>query len=123
MSSKKTVLIVDDDASVGDSLRVILLDRDYGAIVVTNGHDALKAADSERFDAAIIDVGLPDMSGLELLSVLQTRDPALRIIIMTALPSPEILNEAKTLGAISVLAKPFPLSDVLELIEVPNEHL
>jgi DNA-binding NtrC family response regulator len=123
MSSKKTVLIVDDDASVGDSLRVILLDRDYGAIVVTNGHDALKAADSERFDAAIIDVGLPDMSGLDLLSVLQTRDPALRIIIMTALPSPEILNEAKTLGAISVLAKPFPLSDVLELIEVPNEHL
>jgi len=123
MSSKKTVLIVDDDASVGDSLRVILLDRDYGAIVVTNGHDALKAADSERFDAAIIDVGLPDMSGLHLLSVLQTRDPALRIIIMTALPSPEILNEAKTLGAISVLAKPFPLSDVLELIEVPNEHL
>jgi len=123
MSSKKTVLIVDDDASVGDSLRVILLDRDYGAIVVTNGHDALKAADSERFDAAIIDVGLPDMAGLDLLSVLQTRDPALRIIIMTALPSPEILNEAKTLGAISVLAKPFPLSDVLELIEVPNEHL
>src|SRR6185295_8639687 len=123
MSSKKTVLIVDDDASVGDSLRVILLGRDYGAIVVTNGHDALKAADSERFDAAIIDVGLPDMSGLDLLSVLQTREPALRIIIMTALPSPEILNEAKTLGAISVLAKHSQLSNVLELIEVTNENL
>jgi len=123
MSSKKTVLIVDDDVSVGDALSVILLDRDYGALVATNGHDALKAADSERFDAAIIDVGLPDMSGLDLLSVLQTRDPALRIIIMTALPSPEILSEATRLGAISVLAKPFPLSDVLELIEVPNEHL
>lgn len=123
MSSKKAVLIVDDDATVGDALRVILLDRDYGAIVVTNGHDALKAADSERFDAAIIDVGLPDMSGLDLLSVLQTIDPALRIIIMTALPSPEILSEAKTLGAISVLAKPFPLSDVIELIKMPNEQL
>ena len=123
MSSMKTVLIVDDDASVGDALRVILLDRYYGAIVVTNGHDALKAADSERFDAAIIDVGLPDMTGLELLAVLRTRDPALRIIIMTGLPSPEILSEAKTLGAISVLAKPFPLSDVIELIKMPNEQL
>jgi len=118
----KTVLIVDDDASVGDALRVILLDRYYGAIVVTNGHDALKAADSERFDAAIIDVGLPDMTGLEILSVLRTRDPALRIIIMTALPSPEILSEAMRLGA-RVLAKPFPLSDVLDLIKLPNDQL
>ena len=122
MSSMKTVLIVDDDASVGDALRVILLDRYYGAIVVTNGHDALKAADSERFDAAIIDVGLPDMTGLEILSVLRTRDPALRIIIMTALPSPEILSEAMRLGA-RVLAKPFPLSDVLDLIKLPNDQL
>lgn len=118
----KTVLIVDDDASVGDALRVILLDRYYGAIVVTNGHDALKAADSERFDAAIIDVGLPDMTGLEILSVLRTRDPALRIIIMTALPSPEILSEAMRLGA-RVLAKPFPLSDVLDWIKLPNDQL
>lgn len=123
MSSKKTVLIVDDDVSVGDALRVILLDRDYGAIVVTNGYDALKAADSERFDAAIIDVGLPDMTGLELLSVLRTRDPALRIIIMTALPSPEVMSEATRLGAISVLAKPFPLSDVIALIEMSDEQL
>src|SRR6185503_9348477 len=97
MSSKRTVLIVDDDASVGDALRVVLLDRGYDALVVTNGRDALEAADSDSFDVAIIDVGLPDMSGLELLSVLQTRDAALRIIIMTALPSPDILSEATRL--------------------------
>lgn len=123
MSGKKTVLIVDDDASVGDALRIILLDRDYRAIVVSNGHDALKKAVSESFDVAIIDVGLPDMSGLELLSVLRTRDAALRIIIMTALPSPEVLSEATRLGAMSVLAKPFPLSDVIALIKTPNEQL
>jgi DNA-binding NtrC family response regulator len=123
MSSKKTILIVDDDVTVGDALRVVLSDRDCGAIVVTSGHAALKAVDSKRFDAAIIDVGLPDMTGLELLSMLRTRDPILRIIIMTALPSPEILSEASRLGAISVLAKPFRLSDVIALINMPNEQL
>lgn len=123
MSSKKTVLIVDDDASVGDALSVILSDRDCPAVVVTNGHDALKKADSESFDVAIIDVGLPDMSGLELLSVLRTRDPALRIIIMTALPSPEVMSEATRLGAVSVLAKPFLLSDVIALIAMSDEQL
>jgi len=46
----------------------------------------------------------------------------LRIIIMTALPSPEILSEAMRLGA-RVLAKPFPLSDVLDLIKLPNDQL
>jgi len=122
MCSKKTILIVDDDVTVGDALRVVLLDRGCGAIVATSGHDALKAVDSERFDAAIIDVGLPDMTGLELLSRLRTRDPILRIIIMTALPSPEILGEASRLGAIRVLAKPFRLSDVIALINMPNEQ-
>jgi DNA-binding response OmpR family regulator len=123
MSSTKTALIVDDDATVRDALSVILSDIGYRAVVVTNGHDALRKADSERLAAAIIDVGLPDMTGLELLSILRTRDPALRIIIMTALPSPEILSEATRLGAIRVLAKPFSPLDVVALIKMPNEQL
>ncbi|HXU08894.1 MAG TPA: response regulator [Blastocatellia bacterium] len=122
MSSKNTVLIVDDDATVCDALSVILSDSDYRAVVVTNGHDALMKADSEGFDAAIIDVGLPDMTGLELLAVLRIRDPALRIIIMTALPSPEILSEATWLGAMCVLVKPFQPSDVLDWIKMTNEQ-
>ena len=116
------VLVVDDELSVGDALRVILNDSGCQAIVATCGRDAFEKARTLTFDVAIIDVGLPDMSGLDLLCVLREANPALKVILMTAFPTPEIVTEATRLGAIDLLVKPFPPLDVLNVIHISERE-
>lgn len=118
MSSDSTVLVVDDDPSVGDALRVILSESGYRAFLATSGRNARHIADKQSFDVAIIDVGLPDISGLDLLCYLREGNMKLRVIIITAQPTPKIIEEARRLGAVDVLRKPFSPSDVLDAIRM-----
>jgi DNA-binding response OmpR family regulator len=116
MSCDNKVLIVDDEPSVGHALSVILADAGYHAVLATSGRNAQARADEQTFDVAIIDVGLPDISGLDLLCYLRERNIRMRIIIISAQPTPQIIEEATRLGAVDVLHKPFSPSDILDAL-------
>ena len=118
MPGNATVRVVDDEPSVGDALCVILSDSGCQAVLATNGRTAQDEADKRNFDVAIIDVGLPDICGLDLLCYLRERNSKLRAIIITAHPTARIMEEAARLGAVEVLLKPFSPSDVLEAIRL-----
>jgi len=118
MPGNSTVLVVDDEPSVGDALSVILSESGYQAVLATSGRSAQDEADKRTFDVAIIDVGLPDISGLDLLSYLLVRNTKLRIIMITAHPTPGLTEEATRLGAVDVLLKPFSPSDVLDAVRI-----
>lgn len=110
------VLIVEDEPSVADALRVILEDEGFAVAVAANGRDGLAEASRVRFGVTVTDLHLPDMDGLEVLGALREGGLGGAAILITSYGTPEIFARARELGAVSVIAKPFLPSEILQLI-------
>src|ERR1700754_1298341 len=121
MREINTILIVDDEPIVGDALKTILSDSGYKVDVVRTGRAGLNRARKQRFDFAITDLRLPDMSGLQVLAGIREIDPGTAVIVITSYSTPEIVTESKRLGAREVLAKPFSPADILRLLYKPSK--
>lgn len=117
MAQKETVLVIDDELSVADALKVILSDSGYQVAVAMSGGEALEKLGKRRFDLVITDVRLPDISGLDVLRHLRRSHPGVLAIIITAHHTPELAAESLGLGAVAVLLKPFSPSDLLTVIK------
>lgn len=117
MTQKETVLVIDDEPSVADALKVILSDSGYQVAVAMSGGEALEKLGKRRFDLVITDVRLPDISGLDVLRHLRRSHPGVLAIIITAHHTPELAAESLSLGAVAVLPKPFSPSDLLTVIK------
>lgn len=112
---KMLVLIIEDDRTVADALKIIMEDDGFEAVVAMNAHQGIEQAGLRRFDLTITDVQLPDTSGLDVLAVLRKKDPEVPVIIITAHNTTEVITEAMARGAFQVLPKPFLPSEILAL--------
>ncbi len=121
MERKLKALVVDDEPSVGDALRLILEEAGYEAVVERSGHSGIGRLDEGAFDVLITDLRLPDMSGIDLLRRAAQKERASRMIMITAFSiTAAVRDEALALGAMAVLAKPFSPSTVLDLVTRPS---
>lgn len=113
----KTILVVDDDQELHDLISFALKREGYEVI---NAHDAFEGLDiieKRRVDLALLDVMMPNMDGLEMLSKLRTYNKDLRVVIMTALSTPETAISAMRDQASDFLAKPFDVNQLLSIVE------
>jgi two-component system response regulator PilR (NtrC family) len=117
MGEKIEVLVIDDEPTVADALKLILDDNGYQAVVARTGHDGLRQARRRHFDVTITDLRLPDMSGLDVLNAIRAEDSRNLVIIITAYGTSEAVVELMNRGAVDVLPKPFFPSDILKLID------
>jgi two-component system, OmpR family, response regulator len=106
------ILIAEDDAVLADALSRSLRASGYAVDVVENGEEADAALAAQPFDLLILDLGLPRLSGLEVLKRLRTRDSAVPVLILTASDSVEQRVKGLDLGADDYMAKPFALSEL-----------
>lgn len=113
---KAQILVIDDEPSVADALRIILEDDGYQVAVATTGLEGIELARRRRFDVVVSDVRLPDINGLEVLRAVCESSPCSVVILITSHSTTKLLQEAHSCGAFDVLQKPFPPSDVLRLI-------
>jgi two-component system NtrC family response regulator len=116
-NQKLTVLIVDDEPSVGDALKLVLESQGYEVVLATNGHDGIDHARRRRFEFGVVDLFLTDITGFQVITGIRSLQPELPIVLMTAHGSPAVFAEAIKLGAVGGLAKPFPFSEILKLID------
>ena len=107
------VLIVEDDPLVGDAVQRSLETQAYAVDLVTSAEAAATALRSESFDLAIVDIGLPRASGLQLLRDARCRGSALPVLILTARDGLDDRVAALDLGADDYLAKPFQVPELL----------
>ena len=118
--NKLRVLIVDDEPSVGDALRLVLESNGYEVVLVTNGLDGIDQARTRPFGFSVVDLYLTDISGFQVITDIRRHQPEIPIVLITAHGSEQVFAEAKKLGAIGALAKPFPPAEILKLI---NSHV
>jgi len=111
------ILIVDDEPSVGDALKLVLESQGYEVVLVTKGVDGIDQARRRSFGFGVVDLFLTDISGFQVISDLLSLQPQIRILLITAQGSPQIFAEAKKLGAVGALAKPFSPAELLEVID------
>jgi DNA-binding NtrC family response regulator len=111
-----TVLIIEDDYDMRILLRDVLEREGHRVIGRKDGIHLPALVESEPFDVAIVDKELPGPSGLDLLSFLRRRLPAVPVILVTAFGGPDVKNEAVRRGAYRYVEKPFRVATILETL-------
>jgi DNA-binding response OmpR family regulator len=116
-SSKKTILVVDDDKSILRTFTRILQKSGYNIDTAETGKEAVEKAESRQYDLALVDIRLPDMDGTDLLARLKTPLENTIKIMITGFPSLETGVKALDEGADAYLVKPVKPQELLLLIE------
>jgi two-component system OmpR family response regulator len=106
------ILIVEDDAALAEGLSRLLASEGYAVDVVDNGGRALAAASAEKFDLAILDVGLPGLDGFEVLRRLRASGRKLPVLVLTARDAVGDRVHGLDLGADDYMAKPFATDEL-----------
>ena len=107
----KTVLIVDDEPKICNILSQFFAARGFQPVTATSGVEALDRLGGIRPDFLMVDVRMPDMSGLDVLKLAKERIPGLKVVVITGMPDIETAQEAFRLGAFDVIAKPMKMDD------------
>lgn len=114
--AKVSILVIDDKPVVGDALKLVLESNGYEVVLVENGRAGIKEAGNRSFSFAIIDLFLPDISGLQAIKTIREQHPEISIIMITGRGTPQAFSDARRLGVIGILTKPFKPADILQLI-------
>jgi two-component system, OmpR family, response regulator len=107
------VLVVDDEQSLAELLGRVLGHEGWDVAVALSGFAAVRAARTFRPDAVVLDIGLPDIDGLEVLRRLRAANPAVCVVFLTARDSVEDRIAGITAGGDDYVTKPFSLEEVL----------
>jgi DNA-binding NtrC family response regulator len=120
--SEIKVLIVDDEVEFAATLAERLELRDITAETVNNGKDALSTILIRPPDVVILDLKMPDLSGLEVLQGIKTHDPSIEVIMLTGHGSTSSGIEGMERGAFDYIMKPIDLDLLLEKINQAYEQ-
>ena len=113
----KSVLLVDDDENLLDMLKEYLETRGYVCYTATNGEDALKTLNTNYIGIAVIDVRMPRMSGLKLLSTIKSIMREFPIILMTGFELSQREISSMQFKADAYVTKPFSMDYIVKMIE------
>jgi DNA-binding response OmpR family regulator len=118
---QRTFLVIDDNESVRESLRFLLLRRGYAVLVAEDGYQALRVAAANVVHGAMVDVNMPGMNGIDVCRALREHAAAARrpiaIWMMTGGRSPELVRQAREAGALDLLGKPFDIPSLYRRFE------
>jgi DNA-binding response OmpR family regulator len=116
-SSKKLILIVEDDHHIAEGLRLNLTLQGYDVIVAADGVAGLSRWKENRPDLVILDIMLPGIDGLSILQSIRLEDERLPILILSAKGDPSDRIKGLTFGVDDYLPKPFNLEELLLRVE------
>ena len=115
MSDSISILVVDDDPSMADSLADILEIKGFGVHTAYSGAEALEILRDQPVDILLTDVRMPDMNGVELYRKTRRNFPDLITILMTAYSADDIIQQGMQEGIKTVLNKPVDMDFLLSL--------
>jgi DNA-binding NtrC family response regulator len=120
--NKTSILIVEDDANIRETISTILQQAGYSTDTAENGREAIKKTKTKYFNLALLDIKLPDMEGTKLLTLMHENLPKMMKIMVTGYPSLENAIEALNLGADAYVMKPIKPEKLIALIKEKLEE-
>jgi two-component system, OmpR family, response regulator len=121
-TATRRILIVDDDRALRHVLAELLKAARYAVEQAADGHEALRLLDAGSYDVVLLDIGLPGISGLDVLAYACNAASSPIVIMMTADDTPETLLVAVRRQAYRYLRKPFAPSAIVEVVEEAIER-
>jgi len=115
--SKSTLLIVDDDPYVLESISTLLKEFGYMVTTCQNAHDAMKQITRSSFDVVLTDIKMPQVTGIELLQSIHSYNQQIPVILMTAFAELDIAVDAIKRGAFDFITKPYNPDYLLHSVE------
>ena len=122
MSERPSLLIVDDEAAILDSLRILFKNEGFDVSVARGGRAAIEALERAVPEIVLTDIRMPSVSGMEILAAARSRDPDLPVILMTAQAELKTAIEAVNKGAFHYIQKPFDNDELIAICRRALEH-
>jgi DNA-binding response OmpR family regulator len=117
MNETQKILIVDDDATIVTLISKVLKSHGYSVNTARTGRDALAKVNSSYYNLVLLDIGLPDIMGTELLEKIRSSNRNIIVIMITGQPRLESSIDSINLGADGYLVKPINNIELIGLIE------
>ena len=118
-----TVLVLDDEQRVLDEIEEFLKNKDYIVYTAAEVETAYGLLEKESIDIVILDIKLPGISGLDVLSKIKSSSPDIEVIILTGHGSEADRDVCMGLGAFAYLQKPVDIDELSETIKKANEQI
>ncbi len=124
MNDQYTVLVVDDEEAARNAITEALTREGYDVVSSPSAPDAIIKVVQMKFEVAIMDILMPDMSGFELIGVMSKICPETVVIVLTAMldPSAQLGNTAEATGVFAYLKKPCKLRDLKDTLQRALDH-
>lgn len=110
------LLIVDDEPDVREFAKSFFRKRDIEVITASGGFQALELIANEAPNLVLLDVRMEEMSGLEVLRELRTRNNHIKVIMVTGVEDDEVVGEANQLGVMGYIHKPLVLDELEKIV-------
>jgi DNA-binding NtrC family response regulator len=117
MDKYTRILIVDDDETIRKTMKAILEDEGYLVDLAGTGKEAVQKTQEKTYNVALLDIRLPDMEGIELLTLMKDSVPRTRKIMVTGYPSMQNAMGALNKNADAYLLKPVDIDKLLNTIK------
>jgi DNA-binding response OmpR family regulator len=115
---QQSILVVDDEPQIREMLSMYFANHGYRTATAGDSNETLRLVKETKIDVVVLDIGLADEDGLNLLEKLKTLQPDLRVIMLTGMGFVEdLLNEAQEKGADGYVSKVLPLDELLHSIQ------
>ena len=111
------ILILDDEAIVGERLKAALEKQGHRVEAFINPIRALERIDKKMFDIVVTDIRMDDMDGIEILERVQEKSQRTKVIMITGYATLEVARESLAKGAFNFIAKPFKLKEMRDAID------
>jgi DNA-binding NtrC family response regulator len=117
MSAHPKVLIVDDEERFRTTMCKLLTVRGLSARTAGSGKEALEELQRDSYDLVLLDIRMPEMGGVELLTRIREIDPEIEAIVMTGYASVDTAKDIMKLGSFDYLLKPYNIDELMEKID------
>jgi len=122
------ILLIDDDTAVRSAMALVLESGGFDVVAVKDAAAGRKALEAQQFDAAVVDIFMPDMDGLETIRLFRQSRPNMPIVAVSGAVSlfayrvspeapPDYLSMATKLGAVTAVQKPFHPRELLQAVQ------
>src|SRR5271155_2167423 len=118
---KGSILVVDDEAEIREGLEALLSSEGFDVTPADTGAAGLARLEDQPFDLLLLDVSLPDRTGVKILQELKHRDPAMAVMLITAYASIDMARAAFKAGALDYITKPWSNDELIALVSLAIE--